>query len=93
MDAGPAVRRLKAPVLFVVARLDSYVVDTRAMYRAAASKDKQLVVRPGGRAGASTRLRLSASPLTAFSAVAGAATSGGLSPGRGWSGRGCLSGN
>ena len=54
MDAAVAVRKLKAPVLFIASRFDSgFVADTRALYRAAASKDKRLVVRPGGEHGTS----------------------------------------
>ena len=52
MDALEAVPRLTAPALFVVGRLDTaFVADTRAMFRAAASADKKLVVRPGGEHG------------------------------------------
>ena len=52
MDALEAMPRLTAPALFVVGRLDTaFVSDTRSMYRAAASTDKKLVVRPGGEHG------------------------------------------
>lgn len=52
LHALDAVRKLTLPSLFVVSRFDvSFLADTRAMYRAAASKDKRLVVRPGGEHG------------------------------------------
>jgi pimeloyl-ACP methyl ester carboxylesterase len=47
LTAGPAVPRLRVPTLFVAGKEDSpYVEDARAMYRAATT-DKRLVVVPG----------------------------------------------
>jgi pimeloyl-ACP methyl ester carboxylesterase len=47
VDARPAARKLTAPALFVVGRDDGdFAAATRTLYRAAASKDKQLVVVP-----------------------------------------------
>ena len=48
LHAGAAVRRLRVPVLFVVARGDRAVTvgETRTMERDAASRDKYLVVLP-----------------------------------------------
>jgi pimeloyl-ACP methyl ester carboxylesterase len=47
LDAGRAVPRVRVPTLFVAAREDSpYVDDARAMYRAATT-EKRLLVVPG----------------------------------------------
>ena len=49
VDALAAVRRLSSPALFVAARGDLGFVDaTRALYGAARSREKRLVIRPGG---------------------------------------------
>jgi pimeloyl-ACP methyl ester carboxylesterase len=49
LDAGAAVGRLAVPSMFVVATNDRYapVAETRAMYRAAKSRDKRLEVLSG----------------------------------------------
>jgi pimeloyl-ACP methyl ester carboxylesterase len=45
VNALPAVRKLKAPALFVAGRDDGdFPAATRALYKAAASRDKQLVI-------------------------------------------------
>lgn len=52
LDALAAARRLIVPVVFAVSRFDSmFVPGTRAMFRASPSKDKRLVIRPGGEHG------------------------------------------
>jgi pimeloyl-ACP methyl ester carboxylesterase len=48
----PAVRRFRAPVLFVAAEDDgNFADDARALYRAAASRDKQLLIVAGSEHG------------------------------------------
>jgi pimeloyl-ACP methyl ester carboxylesterase len=52
VDALVAVRRLKSPALFIAARLDgSYADSTRLLYRAAASRGKQLMITGGAEHG------------------------------------------
>ena len=47
VNALPAARKLRAPALFVAGRDDgSYAIATRTLYRAAASKDKKLLLAP-----------------------------------------------
>ena len=47
VNALPAVRKLKAPALFVAGRDDGdFATATRALFRAAGSKDKTLVIAP-----------------------------------------------
>jgi pimeloyl-ACP methyl ester carboxylesterase len=49
VDAGAAISRLRVPVLLVVCADDQpFVDDARAMYRAAPTRDKRLLVIPGG---------------------------------------------
>jgi pimeloyl-ACP methyl ester carboxylesterase len=49
VDAGAAISRSRVPVLFVAAADDQpFVDDARAMYRAAPTRDKRLLVIPGG---------------------------------------------
>jgi pimeloyl-ACP methyl ester carboxylesterase len=48
LDALAAAKQLRVPVIFAVARFDPFVADTQAMYRASPSKEKRLVIRPGG---------------------------------------------
>lgn len=65
LSAGPTVPRLRAPTLFVAGKEDSpYVEDARAMYRAATT-DKRLLVVPGSDHGptSSTTSRLPISCL------------------------------
>jgi alpha-beta hydrolase superfamily lysophospholipase len=48
----PAVRRFRAPVLFVAAEEDGdFAEDARRLYRAAASRDKKLLIVPGSQHG------------------------------------------
>ena len=48
----PAVRRFRAPVLFVAAEDDGdFADDARLLYRAAASRDKELLIVPGSEHG------------------------------------------
>jgi pimeloyl-ACP methyl ester carboxylesterase len=48
----PAVRRFRGPVLFVAATEDSlFAEDARRLYRAAASRDKKLLIVPGSEHG------------------------------------------
>ena len=48
----PAVRRFRAPVLFVAAEDDAdFAEDARRLYRAAASRDKKLLIVPGSEHG------------------------------------------
>jgi pimeloyl-ACP methyl ester carboxylesterase len=45
VDALPAVKRLKVPVLFVAGRFDTiFAADARRLYAAAASKDKSIAI-------------------------------------------------
>jgi esterase/lipase len=47
VNALPAAKKLRAPALFVAGRDDgSYALATRTLYRAAASKDKKLLMAP-----------------------------------------------
>ena len=47
VNALPAARKLRRPALFVVGRDDGdFAAATRALYRAAATKDKELVIAP-----------------------------------------------
>jgi dienelactone hydrolase len=47
-EAVPAVRRFRGPVLFVAATEDSHFADdARLLYRAAASREKELLIVPG----------------------------------------------
>jgi pimeloyl-ACP methyl ester carboxylesterase len=51
-EALPAVRRFRAPVLFVAAAEDSHFADdARRLYRAAASREKKLLIVPGSEHG------------------------------------------
>jgi pimeloyl-ACP methyl ester carboxylesterase len=48
----PAVRRFRAPILFVAAEDDgNFAEDARRLYRAAASRDKKLLIVPGSEHG------------------------------------------
>jgi pimeloyl-ACP methyl ester carboxylesterase len=54
VDAGAAISRLRVPVLFVAGADDQpFASDARAMYRAAPTRDKRLLVIPGGGHGTS----------------------------------------
>jgi len=54
VDAGAAISRLRVPVLFVAGADDHpFVDDARAMYRRAPTRDKRLLVIPGGGHGSS----------------------------------------
>jgi pimeloyl-ACP methyl ester carboxylesterase len=52
VEGLPAVRRFRAPVLFVAAEDDGdFADDARLLYRAAASRDKELLIVPGSEHG------------------------------------------
>jgi pimeloyl-ACP methyl ester carboxylesterase len=52
LEGLPAVRRFRGPVLFVAATEDSlFAEDARRLYRAAASRDKKLLIVPGSEHG------------------------------------------
>jgi pimeloyl-ACP methyl ester carboxylesterase len=54
VEGLPAVRRFRAPVLFVAAEDDGdFADDARLLYRAAASRDKELLIVPGSEHGTS----------------------------------------
>jgi pimeloyl-ACP methyl ester carboxylesterase len=54
VDAGAAISRLRVPVLLVVGADDElFVDDAKAMYRAASTRDKRLLIIPGGGHGTS----------------------------------------